>query len=317
MYLRNNIWGSHRRDQLRKKCFHFTEGHSSRRLSIFCRRSRSAAVAIGCAANQGTDILIADNIKKAKPGQQDTNILLTKTKMPTSLNQKSWCKLFGWRLLNHRIRRSFWRHRLDLVTLQGLVHCCHLLFVDVYFWCLDTKFPLCQQSDLAATFGGRPHKQARFPVRLTKAQNLWYRGDPFHSKRCLGTKNRCDLCVPHPCCTMSLRILHLCLLRGLGKDGHTLAKHIGFVKTTPSAMYSKSTSKHFCQKQLGSLETSQLAQGRFIASRLSSCPVQSAKCTVARIVRLSSCSVAQPCVLCFLQQPVSWSTFVLHFLHAQ
>ena len=67
-----------------------------------------------------------------------------------------------------------------------------------------------------------------------------------------------------------------------------------FVKTTPSAIYSKSTSKHFCQKQLGSLETSQLAQGRFIASRLSSCPVQSAKCTVARTVRLSSCSVAQP-----------------------
>ena len=52
-------------------------------------------------------------------------------------------------------------------------------------------------------------------------------------------------------------------------------------------------------------------------NRLSSWPVQSAKCTVARIVRLSSCSVAQPCVLCFLQQPVSWSTFVLHFLHAQ
>ena len=30
--------------------------------SFICRRSRSAAVANGCAANQGTDILIADNI---------------------------------------------------------------------------------------------------------------------------------------------------------------------------------------------------------------------------------------------------------------
>ena len=46
MYLRDNIWGSHRRDQVRKKCFHFTEGHSSRKLFIFlsakqvCRRRK-------------------------------------------------------------------------------------------------------------------------------------------------------------------------------------------------------------------------------------------------------------------------------------
>ena len=228
MYLRNNIWGSHRQDQLRKRCFHFTEGHSSRRLFIFCRRSMSAAIAIGCGANQGTDILIADNIKKAKPGQQDTNILLTKTKVPTSLNQKSWCKLFGWRLLNHATGWTPQVGSCHPARFRALLS--SPFRIDVYFWCLDTKYPLCQQSDLAATFGGRPHKQARFPVRLTKAQNLWYRGDPFHSKRCLGTKNRCDLCVPHPCCTMSLRILHLCLLRGLGKDGHTLAQHIGFCK---------------------------------------------------------------------------------------
>ena len=75
MYLGDNIWGSHRRDKVRKKCLHFTEGHSSRKLFILCRRSRSAAVANGCAANQGTDILIADNILKSKSGQQGTNIL--------------------------------------------------------------------------------------------------------------------------------------------------------------------------------------------------------------------------------------------------
>ena len=106
MYLRDNIWESHRRDQVRKKCFHFTEGHSSRKLFILCRRSRSAAVANGCAANQGTDILIADNILKSKSGQQGTNILHAKTKVPTSLSQKSWCKLFGWRLLNRTKSRT-------------------------------------------------------------------------------------------------------------------------------------------------------------------------------------------------------------------
>ena len=109
MYLHDNIWRSHRGD-------HFTEGHRRRSAAVhfFRRRSRSAAVAGGCAANQDTDIFTADNIKKRTPGQQDTNILLTKTKMPTSLNQESWRKLFGWRLLNHRIRRSFGHHWLHL-----------------------------------------------------------------------------------------------------------------------------------------------------------------------------------------------------------
>ena len=151
--------------------------------------------------------------------------------MPTSLNQKSWCKLFGcgvsWTIES--------AGRLD-ATQVGSCHPARFraLLSSPFRRCLllmsYTKYPLCQQSDLAATFGGRLDKQARFPVRHTKAQNLSFRGDPFHSKRCLGTKNRCDLCVPHPCCTMSLRILHLCLLRGLGKDGHTLAQHIGFCK---------------------------------------------------------------------------------------
>ena len=52
-------------------------------------------------------------------------------------------------------------------------------------------------------------------------------------------------------------------------------------------------------------------------NRFSNGPVQSAKCIVARIVRLSSFSVAQPCVLCFFQLPVPGPTSVLHVLHAQ
>ena len=186
-----------------------------------------------CAARQDTYVLTADNILKTKHGLQDTQILLTKTKMPTSLVQEGWRKLFGWRLLNHRLGRSFGRHWLDLVTLQGLVRCLHLLFVDLNVWCLDTKNPFRQQSDLSSTFGRRPDEQARFPIRHLKLQNPWYRGDSFHSKRCLWTKNGRDPSIPHPRRTVCLRVLHLCLLRGLGKDGHILAHHIGFRKNQP------------------------------------------------------------------------------------
>ena len=186
-----------------------------------------------CAARQDTYVLTADNILKTKHGLQDTQIFLTKTKMPTSLVQEGWRKLFGWRLLNHRLGRSFGRHWLDLVTLQGLVHCLHLLFVDLNVWCLDTKNPFRQQSDLSSTFGRRPDEQARFPIRHLKLQNPWYRGDSFHSKRCLWTKNGRDPSIPHPRRTVCLRVLHLCLLRGLGKDGHILAHHIGFRENQP------------------------------------------------------------------------------------
>ena len=128
-----------------------------------------------CAARQDTYVLTADNILKTKHGLQDTQILLTKTKMPTSLVQEGWRKLFGWRLLNHRLGRSFGRHWLDLVTLQGLVHCLHLLFVDLNVWCLDTKNPFRQQSALSSTFGRRPDEQARFPIRHLKLQSPWWR----------------------------------------------------------------------------------------------------------------------------------------------
>ena len=50
--------------------------------------------------------------------------------------------------------------------------CWHFLFVDINLWCLDTKDPLHQQSDLAATFGGRPHKQTWFSVRHVKLQRF-------------------------------------------------------------------------------------------------------------------------------------------------
>ena len=134
---------------------------------------------------------------------------------------------------------------------------------------------------------------------------------------------------------------------GAGGTGPLLvlvARRDTYIAASLEAQRRRAMFVHFRQKQLGSFETCHLAQGRFIHQQivqlarpighffLARCclgqvpggapfsqrkPVQSAKCTVARIVRLSSCSVAQPCVLCFLQQPVSWSTFVLYFLHAQ
>ena len=63
--------------------------------------------------------------------QQKQEDLAHPTKMPTSRVQESRRKLFGWRCLGHRICRSFGQHWLDLITLQCLMHCRHLLLVDV------------------------------------------------------------------------------------------------------------------------------------------------------------------------------------------
>ena len=255
MYLHDNILRSHRGD-------HFSEGHRSRSAVFFRRRSRSADVESDGAGNQDTDILTAAVVASDGAANQDTDtltadhILKTKSwpaKQEHLAHQNKDADITGPGKPAHTFWMALPQSSNPPVVWTALVGSCH----PARFSCTAViSFSQMSTSDVltrkilsaskmiwSPLLVGVPSSKRGSPSDMSNCTTFDIGVTPSTAKGVWEPKmgvTRAYLIHAAPCVWEFFTSASSVVLARMVTYSHTRS---AFVKTTPSAVYSRPTSK--------------------------------------------------------------------------